>query len=178
MAENKKNNAAEKEIEAAPTVNENVYVDEYSVSAFDENESNGTVLEGEKLFETKYKIQKTQVIGANGNVYDNYAIAYLVSVAGTQQRQIIRIRPKGGSKTLIQNMSLIMSIPGDHKLEILKRSMRDSKTGAVTHLYSMQVSCKTDEGVSFVCPLEPVATADKAIWENFKKQLVARGDLD
>ena len=178
MAENKKNDAVEKEIGSSATVNENVYVDEYSVSAFDENESGGTVFEGEKLFETKYKIQKTQVMGANGSVYDNYAIAYLVSVACKQVRQIIRLRPKGGTKPLIENMKLIMSIPGEHKLEILKRSMRDSKTGAVTHLYSMQVSCNTDEGVSFVCPLEPVAAADKAIWENLKKQLVARGDLD
>ena len=68
-----------------------------------------------------------------------------------------------------------MGTPGEHKLEIT-RTVNSSDSGT-TVIYGMQVSCVADEGFEFVCPLEPVGVADKAIWENFKRQLKARGDI-
>lgn len=178
MAENKKNDAVEKENVTSPTVNENDYVDEYSLNAFEDASIAGVFHTSEKLFVTKYPIQSAEVVDEKGTKHMNYAIAYLVSINGGQKRQKFRVRPKGGSSVLIEDMKTIMSTPGPHPLEIVKRTMRDSKSGAITSTYSLQASCVTDDGVRFVCPLEPVFTPDKASWENFKRIRIARGDID
>lgn len=153
-------------------------VDEYSVNAFGEENSMAHITSTEKLFTTKYPVQQVNVPGANGVVYENYAVAFLVTIGGNKVRQVLRLRAKGGSKASRELMNIVMSVPGEHKLEIIKRTMRDNSTGQSNHVYSMQVSCMTDDGFPMVSPLEPVGVSDKAVWENFKKQLIARGDIE
>lgn len=152
--------------------------DEYNISAFDENtepEVFGT--SAEKVFKTKYSVQKTNYISANGDIRDNYAIAFLTQINGTKFKNVLRVTPrKKGGNNLREIMKLIMETPIEHKLEIVKTTNR-SDTGT-SIIYSMRVSCLTDEGVPFVCPIEPVGVSDKAIWENFKRQLIARGELE
>lgn len=168
---------AEEKVKAVSEIKEGEYEDEYNVSAFDDSESGGAGSSTQKVFTTKYSIQKTPYTMASGEIKDNYAIAFLTSINGTKIKSVLRITPrKKGGSNLQEVMKLIMSTPGEHKLEITKTVNRSDN--GTTIIYGMQASCLTDEGVPFICPLEPVGVADKAIWENFKRQLAARGDIE
>ena len=159
---------------------ENEVVDEYAISAFDDDEADSgvSISTSEELFVTKYPVQKVSRPDGKGGAYENYAIAFITHIGGNACRNVLRICPnKKGGKALRSIASTIMSAQGEHKLEILKRTFRDNKTNATNSVYSMQISCLTDEGVPFICPLTPVGEADKAIFELFKKQLIARGDI-
>lgn len=177
--EEKKKDMKEEAIKSTVGEKENnLYEDEYNISAFDDStelEAFGT--SAEKIFKTKYSVQKTNYISANGDIRDNYAVAFLTQINGVKFKNVLRVTPrKKGGNNLRDIMRLIMEVPGEHKLEIVKTTNR-SDTGT-NIIYSMRVSCLTDEGVPFVCPIEPVGVSDKAIWENFKRQLIARGELE
>ena len=183
MSENKNNMEKEvkkeAEIKEELKVNETEVLDEYSVSAFDDEEDNALAVSNtEKLFKTKYPVQKIDR-EINGKIHENYAVAYLSSIGGQKIRNVLRLKTnlKGGDN-LRELMKVVMASPGSHNLEVLKRTFKNNNSNETTTVYSMQVSCTTDEGVSFVCPLEPVGVADKAIWENLKRQLIARGELE
>lgn len=183
MSENKNN--VKEEIKKEADVKEELKVsgneieDEENVSAFeDEEDKNSRSLsQTERLFTTKYPVQTIQR-EVRGVMVDNYAIAFLVSINGQKVRNVLRIKTNNkGGENLRSLMKVVMASPGAHNLEILKRTFKNS-SNETTSIYSLQVSCLTDDGVQIVCPLEPVGVADKAIWENLKRQLIARGELE
>ena len=185
MSENKNNVNVKEDIKVKDEVKEELKItdneveDEYSVSAFDDEDDRASAISHtEKLFKTKYPIQTVQR-NVNGAVRDNYAVAFLTSIGGQKVRSVLRVMTnKKGGENLRSLMKVVMSSPGTHNLEILKRTFRNASTNETTTVYSMQVSCVSDEGVPFTCPLTPVGPADTAIWENLKRQLIARGELE
>ena len=146
--------------------------DEYNVDAFGETKIASNI-EDEKEFVTKYPIQ---CANENGKVY--FAVAFLVSIGGKKIPQRFRLKGKGGGKDANKTVQDVLDAPGAHNLEVVKRCIRDSNTNRSSVFYSIQTSCVTDEGFKMVAPLEPSFPSDKAIWENLKRQLIARGDIE
>ena len=177
--EEKKNVAREEKAnEAKSAAQVTVNDDEYNVSAFDENDDISVVSHSnENTYRTKYTIQKTNVMVASGQIKENYAVAYITKIGGQDYKSVLRIRPsrKGGT-SLEEIAKLIMSLPVEHKLEIVERTTTSDR--GTTKTYSMRMSCLTDDGITYTCPLEPVGVSDRAIWENFRRQIFARGDYE
>ena len=174
----KKNVAKEEKANEAKNAEQvTVNDDEYNVSAFDDESGVATSHTTEVVYKTRYTIQKTNVIVGSGETKENYAIAFLTKLAGQDYKSVLRIRPRRKGGTNLEDLAkLIMSLPVEHKLEIVEKTITGDRGTSKT--YSMRMSCLTDEGVPFVCPLEPVGVSDTAIWENFRRQIFARGDYE
>lgn len=152
-------------------------VDEYEISAFDDDNTVLASQSTEQVFKTKYSIQKTNVTVSSGEIKENYAIAFLTKLGGKDYKSVLRIRPRRKGGTNLEELAkLVMSMPVEHKLEIVEKTITGDR--GMSKTYSMRMSCLTDEGVLFTCPLEPVGVSDTAIWENFRRQVFARGDIE
>ncbi len=147
------------------------------VDVFGDEDADAARIPTEKNFKTRYNIQSRDYVAGNGTIHKNYAIGFKIRIGDRELQNALRIRPKRkGGAAMEAMMEAIMSTPGEHKLEIKRTSMRVD--GVTNVIYSMFASTLTDEGILYSCPLEPVGESDKAILENFKRQLIARGELE
>ena len=175
--ENEIENELKNEANILPTEDYNDLDDEF-VDAFGSESSNSRTMDSEKVFTTKYPVQKGKPTYSNGKEYQNYAVAFRITINGEKRPMVILVRAKGGGEKASSLLDSVMSSKGDHKLEIVKRTMRDTQTNRVNHIYSMQVSGVTDEGFPLSCPLDPAYQADKSIFANFRIMLQNRGDIE
>ena len=179
MAEKKNiENEIENELKNEANVLQGNNIDEEFVDAFESENSNARIIDSEKVFLTKYPVQRGKPSVVNGKSIENYAVGFMVTINGEKIPHVMHLRAKGGGENGAKLLNNVMSCKGEHKLEIVKRSMRDSKTNQVNHIYSMQVSGTTDEGYLLVSPLEPLFTVDKSIFANFKTMLLHRGCIE
>ena len=180
--EEKKNIAREeksavKEEKQEKNSNQLEMVGEYNINEnveeTDSDSSNSR--EVSKVIRTRFSIQKTKKDDGDKE-YENFVIAALLPLNGKMVQNPIRVIPKRkGGNALKEVFKNIMEVPEKHYLEVVKTISENN--GIKNIFYSMQVSCKTDSGVPYTCPLEPVGVYDKAAWENLKAQLIHTNEI-
>lgn len=144
-----------------------------------EREESNVTSEGQiKIYKTGIPVQYYQSTATNGTKYDNYGIGFPITVNGQKVAQVMNLIPSEKRKPLYDSLAAIMNRPGDHNLEIVRTTMTNSDTRAKSYIYSMQVSCLSDEGFEFTCPLRAASRADSAVFENLKRMLIAKGVLE
>ena len=161
-----------KEEKQEKLLNQIEFVAEYNVNddSQEKNSDSSNSYEDVKVIPTRFSIQRTtSTVG--DKEFENFVIATLIPLNGKMVQNPIRVTPKRkGGNALKQVFENIMNTSEKRYLEVVRTISENN--GKKNIFYSMQVSCKTDNGVPYSCPLEPVGVYDKTAWENLKIQLI------